>query len=194
MKKSVLITLLMGCLFPLHIQATEFLRFQGSIGDFYSDADPGYDASLGFVPSQLVYFDFQIDTDLDAEGEPDSSFQDNFSVTYLSGSIDSSNETIGVTTTFPEGLTTWLFVTDSLRVGTSWDSLGNSTDESIDTWRVDDRIPLMNGSYFSEDIIGMLTMTYRGIKPPPSIIPIPASLWLFVSGLSLLSFSRRTRI
>ena len=195
MYRYALTFLLISGLYSPHIQAaTEFLRFEGSINNFYSDADAGYDAALGFVAGQSVYFDFQIDTSLDAAGFPDSAFEDNFAVTYLAGSIAGPSETHGTTTTFAEGTTTWLFVTDSLRVGTSWDSLANPSDESIGTWAVGDSVALMNNSYFSENIIGNLAMTYRSALPPTAHVPVPVSLWLFGSGLiGLIGVARRKK-
>lgn len=63
--------------------------------------------------------------------------------------------------------------------------LSPSVDESINTWIVGDNIELFN--YSSDDagwnIIGELTMTYRELAPPPAMVPIPAALWLFGSGL-----------
>ena len=193
MYRSILNILFTVSMLSISAQAAaEFLRFEGSISSFYSEFDSGYDASLDFVPSQSVYFDFQIDTNLDVVGRPDSEFQDNFTVTYLGGSISGSTVTYGVTSSFPEGTTTWLFITDSLRVGTSWDGLfPYPDDDSIDTWNVSNPIRLMNNSYFDDNIIGNLSLTYRDSVAPPAIVPIPASLWLFVSGLSLFSFIRR---
>ena len=201
MYRNVLTFFMIWGLYAPYIQAaTEFLRFEGSIGSFYSSSDPGYDASLGFIPGQAVYFDFQIDTTLDAAGHPDTGSypdigsQDNFAVTYLAGSIAAPNETYGATSSFAEGMTTWLFVTDSLRVGTRWDSLGNPSDESIDTWAVGDPMALMNNSYLPDNIIGNLALTYRNSSPPNAYVPVPASLWLFGSALiGLIGVARRKK-
>lgn len=67
---SVIVSISM--LFSTQLQAaTEFLRFEGTIGRLYSETDYGYDPSLGIDPGQSVYFDFQIDTNLDVEARPD---------------------------------------------------------------------------------------------------------------------------
>ena len=123
--------------------ATEYLRFEGSIGHLYDHhiddyyAAAGYEESLGFTSSQLIYFDFQIDTNLDATGNLDSMYKDNFAVTYLTGSIAGLDITYGATSSFPEGYISELFITSSLSVGQSWKSLDYpSEDESISTWNV----------------------------------------------------------
>jgi hypothetical protein len=197
MRRGVLVLSLIASMFSQNIlAATEFLRFEGNISGSYGDGHPGYDASFNFKPHQWVYFDFQIDTDLDVASRPDNDYVDNFAVSYLEGAVGGSSVTYGTTSTFPEGWTTWLFVADSLRVGTSWSSLPSdsySLDLSIDTWDLGDSISLMNNSYFSEHIIGSVTMTYRGSTLPPSVVPLPAASWLFISGLGLLSFANRKR-
>lgn len=163
--------------------ATEYLRFEGLLSSGYDEFHPGYDAALGFVPGQSVYFDFQVDTSLDVTGNPDSDYQDKFSVIYLTGSLSGPNVTYGVTNSFPEGYNSELFITNSLRIGSSWDSLANPSDESISTWNVGDTLSLMNNSYFSEYIIGNFIMTYRGSSAPTAYAPVPAAIWLFDSGL-----------
>ena len=202
MCRKFLILLLIAGFFPQHIQAaTEYLRFEGSIINNYHEGQPGFDASFGFVKNQSVYFDFQIDTTLDVVGQPpDDAVRDIFAATYLSGSFAGSYETYGQTITFAEGITTELLLTDSLRVGISWPTLNDLSmlpppvDESIDTWSVGDNIELFN--YSSDDawwnIIGGLTMTYRDMAPPPAMVPIPAALWLFGSGLlGLIGLARK---
>jgi hypothetical protein len=196
MSRKFLILILVTGLFPQHIQAaTEYLRFEGSIINAYREGQPGFDASFGFVRNQSVYFDFQIDTTLDVVGQPpDDDVRDIFAATYLSGSIAVADETYGQTITFAEGITSELLLTGSLRVGISWPTLNDLSmlpdpvDESINTWKVGDNIELFN--YSSDDawwnIIGELTMTYRELAPPPAIVPIPAALWLFGSGLLCL--------
>lgn len=195
MRKAILNLIVMTSAFSPCIQAaTENLRFEGLIGSAYGANHAGYDASLGFVPRQSVYFDFQIDTNLNATGHPDSAYTDNFAATYLAGSIAGSNVTYGSSVSYPEGTTTWLFVTDSLRVGMSHaDLYPYPDDDSISTWIVGDRIRLMNKGYLSPNIIGDLTMTFRTSSPLPVYVPIPAALWLFVSGLGLFSFVNRKR-
>lgn len=163
--------------------ATEFLRFEGSISSSYDEYDSGYDASLGFYPGQSVYFDFQIDTSLDAPGYSDSSYEDYFAVTYVSGSLGNTGLTHGATSSFPEGTISGLFITNSLFIGSSWDWLANPSDESINTWNTGDQLALMNNSYFSDYIIGTLEMTYRSNTAPPAYVPLPGTVWLFVSGL-----------
>jgi hypothetical protein len=171
--------------------ATEYLRFTGNIDNSYSSIfSYGYDASLGFTPGQAVYFDFKIDTNLNAAGHPDSSYQDSFAVTYLAGSVAGPNVTYGTTNNYPEGLTTDLFVVSSLQVGTAayGDQYG---DTSIDAWGVGSSVSLMNYGDSSFNIIGSLKLTYRGATLPPSNVPIPAALWLFISGLGSPFLLRR---
>jgi hypothetical protein len=176
--------------------APEYFRFQGKITNFHDDPyfpSAGYDATLGFVPGQNVYFDFKVDTALDVADIPDWSFLDNFAVTYLAGSRPGPAVTVGSTTSFPEGDTTSLFVGNSLHVGSSWSSLGNPSDESIDTWVVGDALSLMNNGYMHEHVIGNLTLTYRGATLPPAI-PIPATAWLLGSALiGLAGVARRSK-
>lgn len=194
MKKNAWVIASTALLFAPAIQAaTEYLRFEGAISPFYDEYASGYDVALGFQPGQSVYFDFEIDTDLDVGGYPDGSYQNYFAVNYLAGSVSGSAVTRGLTTMFPEGVTTWLYVTNTLRVGTSWDSLGNPSDESIGTWVVGDAMQLMNYSYFSEYSIGSLTLTYRGTTQPSAYVPIPAAAWLLVSGLGLLAAMARRK-
>ncbi len=190
--------LLAAALFSANSQAaTEYFRFQGRITNFYYDPifpyPAGYDATLGFVQGQNVYFDFKVDTALNAAGHPDFMYQDNFAVTYLTGSRPGPVITYGTTSSFPEGDTTWFFVGSSLRVGSSWYSLQNPSDESVGTWAAGEALSLMNNGYTSEYIIGNLTLTYRGaVLPPP--IPVPAAAWLFGTGLiGLAGFARRSK-
>jgi hypothetical protein len=165
------------------LATTEFLRFESSISSYYDELNSGYDASLGLYSGQPFYFDFQIDTSLNALGHSDSTYQDYFAVTYISGSLGNTGITYGETCSFPEGTTTGLFITNSLFIGSSWDWLANPSDESIDTWSVGDQLALMNNSYFSDYIIGTLEMTHRSYSALPAYVPVPATAWLFASGL-----------
>jgi hypothetical protein len=171
--------------------ATEYLRFEGVVSNSYHEDNDYYDPQFGLTADQNIYFDFAIDTGLDAPGFTDSSFQDFFATSYLGGTVAGSGITHGDSTNFPEGTTTWLFIMDSLRVGTSWDWLDNPSDESIDSWSVGETIALMNGGYFSDNIIGNLNMTYRDVTLPPAIVPVPGAVWLFGSALGLLAWMRR---
>ena len=187
--KNMLCAVSIAALFSSSVQAaTEYLRFEGSVYSWH-------DGSSGFSPSQAVHFDFMIDTAMDVPGSPDSSFDDYFSVTYLSGSVPGSDVTYGVTSSFPEGYITLLAVTDALRVGTTWDSLGEPypTDWSIDTWAVGTWVSLLdNAGYTQDDVIGNVQLTYRDGTPPPPV-PVPAAAWLFLSGLGALSVTLRRR-
>jgi hypothetical protein len=195
MRRGVLVLSVVAILFSSPIQAaTEFLRFEGNISGSYGDGHPGHDASLNLKPNQWVYFDFQIDTDRDVSGKPDSDIKDYFPAFYLWGTIGGSNVLPGETVSFPEGMSSWVFVKDTLMIGTSWDSSLNPTGGIIDNWGVGDRVSLMSYSYFWDHVIGDLTLTYRGSGIPPSVVPIPAASWLLISGVGLISFAGRKRI
>ena len=180
--------------------ATEYLRFTGSISPFYESGHDGYDSAYGLTASQKVYFDFAIDTALNAAGHPDSSFEDNFLATYIEGSVTGNGDNYGQTVTFPEGITSWLFVTSSLRVGINWDALDDPQQAienfSVNTWSIGTGIDLLGNSYFSNNKIANLTLVYRDIIPPPAYVPLPAAIWFFGTGLACLFGSimrRRTQ-
>jgi len=171
----------------------EYLRFEGSISPFYNSAHDGYDPAFGLTAGQMVHFDFTIDTAQDAAGHTDSSFEDNFLAIYDEGSVTGSGDNFGQTSTFPEGITSWLVVTNTLLVGINFDRLDNTgQDLSINTWTSATSIDLMGNSYFSNNKIANLSMTYRGSTPPPAYVPPPAAIWLFGSGLlGLVGMARR---
>lgn len=173
----------------------EYLRFEGSISSFYNSEHDGYDPAFDLTADQAVYFDFSIDTALDTVGHPDSSSEDNFFATYDEGSVTGSGDNFGQTSTFPEGITSWLVVTNTLLVGVNWDRLDNTgQDISINTWTSATSIDLMGNSYFSNNKIANLSMTYRGSTPPPAYVPLPAAIWFFGSGLlGLIGMSRRKK-
>ena len=184
--------------------ATEYLRFEGVIiGNYESykhSPYSGYDESLGFRSDQQVYFDFRVDTSIDSLIHPDYYLnddflsEDNFDASYLSGSFfGQQTDAYGKSSYFPEGITTWLFITDSLRVGSSHDSLfPYPDDESIGQWEVGESLYLMNNGYSHQAIIGYLSLTYRGTVAPAAYVPLPAAFWLFATGLlALLGFKAR---
>lgn len=189
MSKRIIILVTLGSLIYSTAEAsTEFLRFKGAIRSTYNEWDWGYDASLGLVPGQPVYFDFQVDTEMNVSNRPDGDVVDYFAVTYLRGSLARPKVTFGIIASFPEGRTSQLFIPDDLSVGISWDWLDwqNPSDKSITTWNVGEAIALMNYSYFDRYIIGDLTMSYRAALPPPPI-PIPPTVWLLIGGLGMMA-------
>jgi hypothetical protein len=177
--------------------ATEYLRFTGSISPAYDSGHDGYDPTYGLTANQTVYFDFAIDTALDAAGRPDGSFEDNFFATYAEGSVTGNGNEYGQTVTFPEGITSWLFVVSSLRVGINWDTLDDPQqaieDYSVNIWFTGAGIDLLGNSYFGNNKIANLTLVYRASTPPPAYVPLPAAIWLFGTGLACLlgSMTRR---
>ncbi len=200
MKQIPRFFILVAALWAINAQAAmEYLRFEGSIDKYYENDGfhPGYNSALGFHKGQAVYFDFLIDTSLNPSGYQDTDFGDYFSTTYLGGTIAGPTITRGETISFPEGDTTWLFVTSSLRVGSvDWqffDGSGYPIIRDIDTWNIGDNLALLSNGYTDEYSIGNVTLTHRSYSPPPAYVPVPASLWLFCTGLSLFALNGRKR-
>ncbi|MBN8280362.1 MAG: hypothetical protein J0M16_07120 [Gammaproteobacteria bacterium] len=178
--------------------ATEYLRFQGTVHANYAGVPPSYccaspDPTITLQGGQSVWFDFSINTGAQPAGRADTTYQDYFVANYLQGSINPPLTSVGLTTSFPEGVTTWLRA-NSLFVGVNWNALNSfqplSNSRSIATWAVGTPIDLMQFSYFSYNVIGTLTLTYRG-STALAPIPVPASLWLFSGAIGTLAFARR---
>jgi hypothetical protein len=164
---------------PLYA-AMEYLRFEGNISIFYDPWLMGYEAALGFTPGQDLIFDFRVDTENGTFLYP---YQYHFQADYLAGSVMPSSDSFGQTFSFPEGTTTVLFPgsPSGLQIGSYWqpDEFG---DTSIDTWGVGAFVALLNGGHHEANLIGSLWLTHRSTEPPAPV-PVPAALWLLVSGL-----------
>jgi hypothetical protein len=193
--KRIIAALVLGVFVSSAQAATEYLRFVGSVELFYEENNENYVAELGFSANQDLFFDFAIDTTLEAPGYPDSDLQNNFWVEYLDGSYTATGVSFGWTFQFPEGILTGLVLDDSgvnAWVGPAWQS-NNGWDLSIDQWEEGQWMYLLGNCDESDCAVGDLQLIYRGSTLPPAIVPIPATFWLFGSALGLLGWVRRRK-
>ena len=185
MRKLILILALILGAAPLQA-APEYLRFEGAVSQFYGPTSFGYGPTLGLVAGQPVYFDFVVDTAANAPGRPDTFYQNYFQSSYLGGAVATGFASYGLTSSFPEGINTWLFAANTLYVGSPY-RFDNFGDASIATWVVGQDLKLMNNAYYDRDsMIGDVQLTYRGATAPPAIVPLPATAWLLLSAVALL--------
>lgn len=176
--------------------APEYLRFSGATGSGTGQFPYDY-RLLGLTANQPIYFDFFVDTAIDATSNPDMmQYFDNFHVEYLGGSVASDyRPNYGLNGAFPEGETTWLYITPTLFVGSIFGPSTGFGDRSIGNWALGDEMALMHIYYYPAYMytLGDLTLSYRGAVAPPAMVPAPAAAPLFATGLLLVARLARTR-
>ncbi len=168
--------------------ATEYLRFEGSISSSYLlEFNEQY--GLDFVPSQFIYFDFQIDTELDRIGVSDGELVDYFQSTLNGGTLGSGELSFGASGRVVEALISFLEITNGLKlvdiISCEEEVLpeGCANGDALPpfNWQVGD-VFTVAPEVFAQDQFGGVTLTYRDAQPPPPI-PLPGAVWLMLSAL-----------
>ena len=175
------------------LAAVEYFRFEGLIDLSIQPSDTPF----GFAGGDSVYFDFSIDTALEAPGKTDGAFgfgaADFFQTSYLGGAVTPAQETFGVTYTLPEGTTSFLHIAEQLSIGVLVENLFPiPDDDGIDLWEVGTIFHITYAGISDNERIGRVLLTHRDIVAPSAIVPIPSAIFFFLPPLAgLLALSRR---
>lgn len=191
----LLAALLINC--AVNTQASlEFIRVEGALTQFGAQ-------QLGLDVDQSLYFDVAIDTDVVLE------YQFDYWIEYfaegLGGTVN--NTPINAVSAMDASTNFYRFITfefddipaiNRLYLGERFPCYNDYAEPQCQDplafdWEVGDTLELTSGQDFGNPdffAFAYMEVTYRGAEPPPPV-PLPASLWLLMSGLTCLLASKR---